>query len=76
MSPRAAGIDLLRESATVVERSPARYERARWLCRLGAALRRAGHRREARVHLTHAYQKLDISSREGLPALLRGEAAT
>ena len=32
--------------------------------------------RTVEMHLTHAYQKLDISSREELPALLRGEAAT
>jgi DNA-binding CsgD family transcriptional regulator/Tfp pilus assembly protein PilF len=147
----AAGIALLRESARVVETSPARYEHARSLAELGSALRRAGHRRDAReplrhaldlahrcgarrlagsvheellaagarprrialsgvdsltgsehrvaqlaaaglanreiaqalfvtvrtveMHLTHAYKKLDISSREELPPLLRSEAA-
>jgi DNA-binding CsgD family transcriptional regulator len=52
---RAAGgtqaIDALHEAIDVLERSPARLEYARALIDLGAALRRAGHRREAREPL-------------------------
>jgi DNA-binding CsgD family transcriptional regulator len=58
----AAGIELLRESASVVEASPARYERARSLAELGSALRRAGHRRDAREPLREA---LDLAHRCG-----------
>jgi DNA-binding CsgD family transcriptional regulator/predicted negative regulator of RcsB-dependent stress response len=42
------GLDLLRESAAILAESPARLERARSLVALGAALRRAGGRAEAR----------------------------
>ncbi len=56
------GIEPLREAASVTERSPARYERARALTALGAALRRAGHRRDARVPLRQA---LDLAQRCG-----------
>ena len=58
----ADGIDLLRESAMAVEGSAATYERARSLAALGAALRRAGHRRDAREPLREA---LDIADRGG-----------
>ena len=47
----ANGIDLLRESVSVLESSPARLEHARALCDLGAAVRRAGSRAEAREPL-------------------------
>ena len=43
-----ASIDRLREAADVLERSPARLEHARALTDLGAALRRANRRAEAR----------------------------
>ena len=43
-----AGIALLRESLDVLDASPAQLERAHALVDLGAALRRAGHRVEAR----------------------------
>lgn len=41
-------VETLRESVAVLERSPARLEHARSAVALGAALRRAGHHREAR----------------------------
>jgi DNA-binding CsgD family transcriptional regulator len=44
----AASVDRLREAANVLERSPARLEHARALTDLGAALRRANQRSEAR----------------------------
>ena len=47
----AAGIELLRESVTLLEGSQARLEYARSVIELGAALRRANHRAEAREHL-------------------------
>jgi DNA-binding NarL/FixJ family response regulator len=63
-----AGIDFLRESAAVVADSPARYEKARSLTELGAALRRAGHRRDAREPLRQA---LDAAHRCGAITLAR-----
>ena len=57
----AAGIELLRESAAAVDGSAA-YERARSLAALGAALRRGGHRRDAREPLREA---LDLADRCG-----------
>ena len=54
-----AGLELLSEAATVVEGSPARYERARSLTEYGAALRRAGHRRDAREPLREALELAD-----------------
>lgn len=48
----AAGIELLRESEAKLATSPARLEHARSLVELGAALRRAQRRGEAREQLT------------------------
>jgi DNA-binding CsgD family transcriptional regulator len=53
----ARGIELLRESVEVLEGSGARLEHARSLVELGAALRRAGARTEAREPL-HAGMEL------------------
>lgn len=55
----AAGDDrlvMLRHASTLLERSPARLELARTLVDLGAALRRAGHRRDSRAPLRAGYQ--------------------
>jgi DNA-binding CsgD family transcriptional regulator/tetratricopeptide (TPR) repeat protein len=60
-------IDLLREAAATLERSPAVLERARTLVDLGAALRRANRRTEARVPLR---QGLDLACRCGASALV------
>jgi DNA-binding CsgD family transcriptional regulator len=49
-----AGLELLAESVSVLERSPARTELARALADYGAALRRAGHRTQARQTLERA----------------------
>jgi len=57
-----AGIDLLREASAAGEGSAARYEHARSLTEHGAALRRAGHRREARGPLSEA---LEVAARCG-----------
>ena len=53
---QAEGIDLLRESVALLELSPARLEHARSLIELGAALRRANRRREAREPLVSGLQ--------------------
>ena len=56
------GIDLLRQSARTLEASPARLEHARTLIELGAALRRANHRAQARDPLRRG---LDVAHRCG-----------
>jgi DNA-binding CsgD family transcriptional regulator len=48
-----SSIDRLGEAVEALERSPARLEHARALVDLGAALRRANSRAEARGHLEH-----------------------
>jgi len=60
------GLGLLRESASVLERSGARLERARTQHELGAALRRAGRRADAREPLEAA---MDLAHRCGALAL-------
>jgi DNA-binding CsgD family transcriptional regulator len=61
------GIDRLRESLTVLETSSAKLERARTLVELGAALRRANQRSEARDLLR---QGLEIAHRSGAQPLV------
>jgi DNA-binding CsgD family transcriptional regulator len=56
------GIATLREAVAVLEATPARLEHARALASLGAALRREGHRAEAREPLRGA---LDLADRLG-----------
>lgn len=60
------GLDLLREAVAAVESSSARLEHARALTELGAALRRAGRRRDARQPLRDA---LDLANRCGAQRL-------
>lgn len=62
----AAGLEALRDSVTVLERAEGRLEHARSLLELGAALRRAGIRREARDVLRAA---LDETARLGASGL-------
>ena len=61
-----AGIALIREAVAVLEPSPARLEHAYALADLGAALRRANHRAEARDHLRQA---LELAQRSGATLL-------
>jgi ATP/maltotriose-dependent transcriptional regulator MalT len=61
-----ASVGRLREAAEVLERSPARLEEARALTDLGAALRRANHRSEARGPL---HEALALARRCGAHAL-------
>jgi DNA-binding NarL/FixJ family response regulator len=56
------GIDMLREALALLDGSEWRLERARTLVELGAALRRAKLRTEARTHLTAG---LDLAQRCG-----------
>jgi DNA-binding CsgD family transcriptional regulator len=56
------GVELLAESVAALRDSPAQLERAKSLVELGAALRRAGRRSEAREPLTEA---LDLAARCG-----------
>jgi DNA-binding CsgD family transcriptional regulator len=60
------GIERIREAVAVLEPSPARLEHAFALADLGAALRRANHRAEAREHLRQA---LDLAQRGGATSL-------
>ena len=64
------GIARIREAVAVLEPSPARLEHAYALANLGAALRRANHRAEAREHLRQA---LELAQRSGA-ALLTEQA--
>ena len=56
----AEGIDLLQQAVEVLAPSPARLEHAKALIDLGAALRRAGHRSEARSHLREGIALADV----------------
>jgi hypothetical protein len=58
----SAGIELLREAAAQLERSPARLQHARALSDLGGALRRSGRRHDAQQPLRQA---LDLADRCG-----------
>ena len=65
------GIAHIREAVAVLEPSPARLEHAYALADLGAALRRANHRAEAREHLRHA---LELAQRSGATLLAEAGA--
>ena len=62
------GIELLRESVAMLNASPASLERAHALVSLGAALRRAGQRSEARQPLA---QGLELAERCGATPLAK-----
>jgi DNA-binding CsgD family transcriptional regulator len=64
------GIELIREAVALLAASPAKLEHAYALADLGAALRRANHRAEAREHLRQA---LELAQRAG--AVLLAERA-
>jgi DNA-binding CsgD family transcriptional regulator len=63
----AEGLAALEESVAVLSESPATLERARSLVELGAVLRRAGRRRDARKALS---QGLDLAARCGARPLI------
>ena len=58
------GIELLEEAVAHLERSPARLEHALALVELGAAIRRAGRRADAREPLRKALELARVSSAE------------
>jgi DNA-binding CsgD family transcriptional regulator/tetratricopeptide (TPR) repeat protein len=62
----AAGPELLRESVALLEHSQARLEYARSLVELGAALRRANRRAEAREHLAQGLRLAHMCGAEAL----------
>jgi DNA-binding CsgD family transcriptional regulator len=63
-----AGLELLRESVAVLEPSQAKLEYARSLVELGAALRRANRRAEAREHLAAGVRLAHLCGAEALRA--------
>lgn len=71
----AEGIDLLRASAELAATTPARLEQARSLLALGAALRRANQRVEAREQLRAALDLADRCAARRLVDEARGELA-
>jgi DNA-binding CsgD family transcriptional regulator len=68
-----AGIELLREAVAQLGRSPERLEHAHGLAELGAALRRAGARREAQEQLRLALDLADRCGGESVVAQARAE---
>jgi DNA-binding CsgD family transcriptional regulator len=62
------GLALLSEAAAVLERSPARLQRAETLLTLGAALRRSGERKAAEQRL---YAALELAAETGAALLER-----
>jgi DNA-binding CsgD family transcriptional regulator len=68
-----AGIELLRQAVTELERSPSPVEQARALIDLGAALRRSGRRQDAREPLRRALELARRCEAHGLTARAREE---
>ena len=68
-----SGIEILRESVAVLADSPARYEHARSLVELGAALRRSGRRADSREPLETAMELAFLGGAERLVAQAREE---
>ena len=70
---REAGLDHLREACAVLERSPARLERAKALASLGGALRHARRPTEARRPLLEALELAEICGAGALAERTRAE---
>ena len=68
-----AGLELLAESVSVLETSPARIELARALADHGAALGRAGHRTQARTTLERALDLAHYCGARRIAAQVREE---
>jgi DNA-binding CsgD family transcriptional regulator len=71
-----AGIELLEEAVDHLERSPARLEHALALVELGAAIRRAGRRADAREPLRKGLELARASGADALAALAHDELVT
>jgi DNA-binding CsgD family transcriptional regulator/predicted negative regulator of RcsB-dependent stress response len=69
----AGGLDLLRESEATLRESPSRLEYARTLVALGAALRRANQRAEAREPLSLGLDLAEACEAPGLAGEARAE---
>lgn len=69
------GIDVLREATERLAQTPARLSYARGLIDLGAALRRAGQRRECREYLREGLELAEQRSAKPLAAGARDELA-
>jgi DNA-binding CsgD family transcriptional regulator len=67
------GLDLLTEAVVVLDASPARLDRAHALAELGAALRRAGRRTDAKYALERALELADEMDAAPLVDRVRGE---
>jgi DNA-binding NarL/FixJ family response regulator len=72
-APRAAEVPILERAAGIAAEAPAGLERTRTLHDLGAALRRAGRRREAREPLRQALDLADRGSLSRQARLTRAE---
>ena len=68
-------LEMLKEAAALLERSPARLELARALVDLGGALRRAGQRRDSRDPLRDAYELARDCGSEPLATTAQQELA-
>jgi DNA-binding CsgD family transcriptional regulator/Flp pilus assembly protein TadD len=71
-----AGIELLEEAVAHLERSPARLEHALALVELGAAIRRAGRRADAREPLRQALELARVCGAEAVAARAHDELVT
>jgi DNA-binding CsgD family transcriptional regulator len=71
-----AGIELLEEAVDHLERSPARLEHALALVELGAAIRRAGRRAEAREPLREALELARLCGADAVAARAHDELVT
>ena len=72
----AAGLELLKEAVAHLERSPARLEQALALVELGAAIRRAGRRADAREPLRQALELARVCGADAIAARAHDELVT
>ena len=75
IDPQSDPVPLLREASEMLAASPARLEQARTLVDLGAALRRAGERRDSRHPLNAGLELAEHCGADGLAETARQELA-
>ena len=73
VADREPGIELLREAVATLEESEAKLEHAHALVDLGAALRRAGKRTDAREHLAEGLELADECAATALVDMAEAE---